>query len=101
MIGIVILLLFVVSGLVIAAISLILARSRKSKAGRVAFSIIALLALIAQGGCWSLADRVARANEAGRGGAGGPLLLFAIIAGCFLAIWTISSLVAAIRYKGQ
>ena len=79
-------------GLVIALIALIIATFRNSRTARVWFSVVACLALVAQGGCWKIASDIGSATGGSGGGSVAALMTFA---GAIALVWSIVLIASA------
>lgn len=72
-------------GFAIALIALLIATFRKSRRSRVWLSIVAALALIAQGGCWKIASDIGNATS----GAGGSIVGLMMFVGAVALVWSV------------
>jgi hypothetical protein len=71
-------------GFVLAFGALLFAAFRKSRGARIALSVVALIALVAQGRCWHIASGIGKST----GGGGGSIIPIMIFAGAVALVWS-------------
>ena len=79
-------------GLAVALIALLIATFRKSRAARIWLSVVACLALLAQGGCWKIASDIGNATGGSGGGSVAALMIFA---GAIALVWSVVLIASA------
>lgn len=72
-------------GFAVAFAALVIASFRRSRSARIALGSIAIVALVAQGGCWHLASEIGRAT----GGGGGSVIPLMLLVGGAALVWSV------------